>query len=175
MQVRLATHEARHAQPIYEAVRESISEVSPWMPWCHAEYGLSDAEAWVQAASEAFQDRTSFEFVIESSDSRVLGCGGLNQIDSLNHRCNLGYWVRTSETRRGVATSAVRALAAWAFRETELVRLELTIANENGGSRRVAEKAGARQEGSLRSRLFLRGRHHDAALYSIVRGDTHVA
>jgi len=175
MRIRLATYETRHTQPIFEAVRESISEVSPWMPWCHPDYGLPDAEAWVKFASEAFESRATFEFVIESLDGRVLGCGGLNQLDSLNQRCNLGYWVRSSETRRGVATATTRALADWAFRETELVRLELLISAENSASMRVAEKAGAKKEGTLRSRLLLNGRFHDAVLYSIVRGDTQPA
>ncbi len=24
----------------YQAVRESIAELSPWMPWCHADYSI---------------------------------------------------------------------------------------------------------------------------------------
>ena len=170
VQIRLVPYETRHIHPVFEAVRESIAEVSPWMPWCHPEYGLADSEAWVKTSIEAFQSKATFECVIESLDARVLGCAGLNEIDSVNQRCNLGYWVRTSETRRGVATRAVRAIADWAFRETELVRLEILISAENNPSRRVAEKSGAHQEAVLRSRLLIHGRFHEAALYSIVRG-----
>jgi hypothetical protein len=26
--------------PLYEAARESIAEVSPWLPWCHENYSI---------------------------------------------------------------------------------------------------------------------------------------
>jgi RimJ/RimL family protein N-acetyltransferase len=86
-------------------------------------------------------------------------------------RANLGYWIRSSQTRRGLATAAVRLLAHWAFDNTDLNRLELVISVENLASLRVAEKAGAVREGILRSRLLLYGRSHDAALYSLLRND----
>ena len=32
---------------LYEAVRESIPQISPWLPWCHEGYALSDTEAFI--------------------------------------------------------------------------------------------------------------------------------
>jgi RimJ/RimL family protein N-acetyltransferase len=82
---------------------------------------------------------------------------------------NLGYWVRTSQVGRGVATQAVQLLARWAFSHTDLVRLEIVVAAGNETSQRVAEKAGAAREGLLRKRLQPHRRWHDALLYSITR------
>ncbi|MGL5096173.1 MAG: GNAT family N-acetyltransferase, partial [Planctomycetia bacterium] len=59
--------------------------------------------------------------------------------------------------------------AAWAFAETNLVRLEIVAAVDNHASRRVAEKAGAVFEGIARRRLLVHGASHDAAVYSLVR------
>jgi RimJ/RimL family protein N-acetyltransferase len=53
---------------------------------------------------------------------------------------------------------------------TDLNRLEIVAAVENIPSQRVAEKAGAIREGIARSRLFLNGRFHDAAVFSFARG-----
>lgn len=175
MQIRLVPCEARHMQPVFEAVRESLAELSPWLPWCHPAYSLPEAEFWSKSVIEAFQNKTTFEFVVESVEGRVLGCGGLNQLDPVNRRCNLGYWIRTSATRRGAATSTVQALAEWAFRETDLVRLEILISVGNHASRKVAERSGAQLEGILRSRLLIHGRYDDAVLYSIVRGESRFA
>ena len=71
-----------------------------------------------------------------------------------------------------LATQAVKSLAAWAFANTDLIRLEIVVALGNAASLRVAEKAGARREGTLRKRLFFHGVAHDAAMFSLVRGDT---
>jgi len=65
----------------------------------------------------------------------------------------------------------VHQLAEFAFRETNLVRLEIVIAVGNVRSERVAEKVGAHREGVLRSRLILYSKVYDAVMYSLVRGD----
>jgi RimJ/RimL family protein N-acetyltransferase len=92
-------------------------------------------------------------------------------INRENRLANLGYWVRSSQTRRGIATRATRLLADWAFQNTELHRLEILVAVRNHPSLRVAAKAGAVWEGVLPARLRLGDEMHDAVLFSIVRPD----
>ena len=82
---------------------------------------------------------------------------------------NLGYWVRSSAVGSGVATAGVQLVRDWAFANTELSRLEVVVATSNLVSLRVAEKAGAVFEGTLRSRLHIHGAVHDAAMFSFVR------
>jgi len=81
----------------------------------------------------------------------------------------LGYWVRTSAARRGVATTAVRQLVDWGFEHTDLVRMEVLVSTHNVASLRTASKAGAEREGVLRSRLWLHGLAHDAVVFSFIR------
>lgn len=172
MQIRLAPYETRHVPLLFEAARESVREIHPWMTWCHPAYAMAESEDWVRAQIENFSARTAFNFVIESEQGNFLGACGVDKFEVENQRCNLGYWVRTSATKCGVATSAARALASWAFQSTEMVRLEILVAVGNIASRRVALKAGAQEEGTLRSRLLLHGRYHDSMLYSIIRGSS---
>ena len=77
--------------------------------------------------------------------------------------------MRTSAAGHGVARTAVTQVAAWAYAHTDLMRLEIIAATGNVASQRVAEHAGARREGVLRSRLFVRGQFQDAVVFSIVR------
>jgi RimJ/RimL family protein N-acetyltransferase len=100
-----------------------------------------------------------------------LGGVGLNHIDRLNQMANLGYWVRTSRTRQGIARAAVRLIAQFGFEQLHFVRLEIVAATGNKPSQRVAEKAGAIREGVLRNRLTLHGKQHDAVVYSLTPGD----
>jgi ribosomal-protein-serine acetyltransferase len=162
-------HRLSDAAKVFNAVRESIGELSPWMPWCHPEYSLDETLSWLEIQVPAFQQGTTFEFAIESEDGRFLGGCGLNQIDKENLRANLGYWVRSGATRRGIATTAVRLLRDWGFKNTELIRFEIVIAVENQASHKVAQKAGALWEGVARERLFLHGIAHDADVFSFIR------
>jgi Acetyltransferases, including N-acetylases of ribosomal proteins len=96
---------------------------------------------------------------------------GINRIDRQNRVGNVGYWVRTQATGRGVATTAVRLAARVGFEQAGLRRLEFLVSVENEASQRVAEKVGARREGVLRRRLRVRERVDDAFLYALLPDD----
>jgi RimJ/RimL family protein N-acetyltransferase len=133
---------------------------------------LDEAAEWTRSRAQLQADGQEYAFAIVSPEGRLLGGCGLNQINRLHRFANLGYWVRTSATGRGVATEAVRQLSAFAFQSTDLVRLEIVCAVGNERSQRVAERAGATREGVLRQRLLLHGQPVDATLYSLVRPGT---
>lgn len=159
------------AEAVHESVHESMREIREWMDWCRTDYCLDDARDWIETTRRGFEDGTQFQFGIVGGDDGYLGQVGLSHVNAEAKLANLGYWVRTSATGQGVAPRAVRALTEWAFRHTDLVRLEIVVAVGNDRSRRVAEKVGAVREGVLRSRLRVFDRCHDAIMYSIVRGD----
>lgn len=154
---------------VFGAVRESLAELTPWMSWCHEGYAAHETRTWLEAQVLAFSAGTAFEFAIVSSDGRYLGGCGLSQVDPINRRANLGYWVRSSATRRGVATAAVGLVRDWAWANTDLIRLEIVAAVANLPSQRVAARAGALREGLLRSRLRVHGQSQDAVVFSIIR------
>ncbi len=159
MSVRIRPWEARDAEALVEAARESWETVEPWLPWCRRDYALEDAQAWVAASGS---DR--HEFAITDEADRLLGGVGLNTIrDGV---ANVGYWVRTSARGRGVASTAVEALVAWALFHTALRRLEVVVPVDNAPSLRVAEACGAAPEGVVRGRLRLRGQVVDAVVFA---------
>jgi len=159
----------------YEATLASVKEIQPFLPWCHPGYTLHELRTWVETQIVQFQAGNDFEFVIVTNEGRLVGGCGLNSIDWDNRRANLGYWVRSLATRRGVAATATRLLARWGFENTKLNRLELIISTKNLASLRVATKAGAMREGILRSRLLLHGETHDAEVFSFIRRDFEAA
>ena len=167
--IRIRPYTVADAEEVWKAAQESSAELLPWMPWYHVGYHLRETRSWLEMQANAFRIGTEYAFAIESPEGRYLGGCGLSQIDAVNHRANLGYWVRTSATRRGVARTAVRHLAAWAFSHTDLVRLEIVAATANIASQRVAERSGARREGILARRLCVRGQFQDAVMFSLIK------
>jgi len=168
--IRIRPFQREDAFALYESVRESMEQLRPWMPWCHSQYAISEAEEWIDKQRTAFDTSDEYHFAIISG-SEFAGVCGLNGVRRVNRLANLGYWVRTSFTGRGIATRATRLLADWAFQNTDLNRLEILVAIRNHASLRVAAKAGAVWEGVLRGRLHLQGEPQDAVLFSIVRSD----
>jgi RimJ/RimL family protein N-acetyltransferase len=82
----------------------------------------------------------------------------------------MGYWLAERARGRGIATEAVRLLAAWALDVLRIERLELMIHPENFASQRVAERCGFTREGLLRSYLRKRGseERRDAVVYGLL-------
>ena len=139
--VTLRRYRAEDAEPIYRAVRESIEEISPWMPWCHERYSFDDSKTWSASRDDARAKGKEYTFVIISNDDGLpLGVCGLNHFENENRFANVGYWVRTGKTKQGVATSATFLLARFGFDELKLNRIEIVVAIENKPSQRVAEK-----------------------------------
>jgi RimJ/RimL family protein N-acetyltransferase len=158
--------------PLYEAIIESLPELSRWMWWAHENYAKSETATFIESQQnpEAGGDEDGFG-IFEKGSGRVLGCAGLNRVDRTNKYCNLGYWVRSSATGRGIATTVARRLATFALTELGMNRVEVIAAVENVASLRVAEKIGAKREGIARDRLVVGERVHDAWVHSIVRSD----
>jgi len=166
----IRAYEPEDAQALWEAARESVRDVFPWLPWCHPDYSMAEAVEWIRSRAPLAAEGREYAFAIVGTDGRFLGGCGVNQINRLHRFGNLGYWVRTSATGHGVATEAVRQVAEFAFRTADLVRLEIVCAVGNDASQRVAERAGAVREGILRHRLLVHGQPVDAVMYSLVRG-----
>jgi RimJ/RimL family protein N-acetyltransferase len=82
-----------------------------------------------------------------------------------------GYWTVAAHRSRGFTGEALRILAAWAFDDLGLRRLELVVHPANAGSRRVAESAGFVAEGVLRQRSTHRGRPVDDVIYGLLASD----
>jgi RimJ/RimL family protein N-acetyltransferase len=142
------------------------------MPWCHPNYSIEESTAYISSREAAWNQKSEFDFaILDVRTRRFLGGVGLNQFNRDHNFGNLGYWVRSSGTRRGVATAAARLAARLGFEDLGLERIEIVVAVGNVASEQVAEKLKATREGVLRNRLLLRERPHDARMFSLLPED----
>lgn len=152
-----------------DAIVESTSTLTPWMPWAHEQYSLDDALGWIGHCWQGWKERSSFEFgIFDAASGTYVGGCGLNQLNPLHGFCNLGYWVRQSYHRRGAATAAIRALSDYGLSELSFGRIEIVVAVGNAASLGAARKAGAVEECIARNRLKLGERFIDAHMLSLV-------
>jgi len=167
--LRLRPYRDGDAPALLAAVRESVETVGRWMPWCNADYGERDAEDWIGICETGWRSGEHYSFaVFDGDDGAFLGGCGLNQRNRLHNFMNMGYWVRTSRQRRGVASRAATLVAAFGIERFGFARIEIVIEPDNLPSRRVAEHIGAQFEGIARNRIITRAGPTDAALYALV-------
>jgi ribosomal-protein-serine acetyltransferase len=173
--VRLEPLAASHVNDLVAAVQESLAELSPWLPWAHPAYGARDATDFLRGVAHDAAHGTHRQYAVLDPSRRFVGALGLRVSDEKNGVAQIGYWIRTSATRRGHASAAVRAAASFAITTMGIGRIEIVARPENVASRRAAERAGAKFECIARNRIVQHGVAYPAALYSIVPEDLGLA
>jgi RimJ/RimL family protein N-acetyltransferase len=170
--IRIRRWRMADAEHLVEALHESAAEMNPFLPWCNEDYDLQDASGWLSRQANAWDVGESYTFCVEDiSDGRLLGCCALDSVDHRHMHAEMGYWVRTGATGRGVATRAGDLVVDFGLERLKLLRIELVICVQNAASVGVAENLGAVREGRHRNRLIIHGIPRDAYVYSIVPAD----
>lgn len=170
--LRLRPWQEHDVEDLVDAVRESVDSLGRWLPWCHADYGRDEAVDWVARCRAGWQAGEHFAFpLFDAASGRLLGSAGLSQLNLLHRRASLGYWVRQSCQRQGIAPAAARQVARFGFEHLGLIRIEIIVQPDNRPSRVTAERAGATFEAIARHRLWANECACDAAVYSLIPQD----
>jgi ribosomal-protein-serine acetyltransferase len=129
----------------FGAVKESLPEVRRWLWWAQVPLDEGSYGEFVRHQSHNFADDVEWRYFIfdRSSGHLVGGCSVELITSGESPRTNLGYWVRTTRTGRGIATQTAKILTECVFEhlpEITLVEIGMDVANV--ASARVPEKLG---------------------------------
>jgi RimJ/RimL family protein N-acetyltransferase len=129
-------------------------------------------DRWLRRYEEGWDNGSCAGFAIRDvEDGAMLGFAAIVHLDLEGYEGEIGYMLDSAARGRGAATRAVDLITAWGFATLGLERLELRIDTANEASTRVAERAGYRLDGVLRSLSFKDGLRTDAAVWSRLRND----
>lgn len=139
---------------IFDAVNHSLPELKKFMAWAHYVEDLESAYS-IYADFEAKSlrgEEVSFAGFDQNGD--LLFCVSLVPGSRLNEfALELGYWVHSKHTQKGLGTLAARIMTVLAFNYYSTNRLSVLCNTQNQRSLCVIEKCGFRFEGVLRNYL----------------------
>ena len=171
----LRSYQPGDGAKLFEAVDASREHLAPWMPWVDAYHKDEDGERYARETRGKYLLATNFGLAIFPPDESELwgGCGfHLREGGLANPAAEMGMWIRASQAGGGLGTKALEALIEWGFSEWPWLRLSWRCDERNAASRRVAEKAGMRLEGTLRSHFEARdGERRDTLCFAILKGE----
>ena len=68
--VELRRWRSSDADLVYRLVSESLEHLRPWMPWANSDYGLAEANEYVQRCEADWASGTAFNYLIVAGSSR---------------------------------------------------------------------------------------------------------
>ena len=161
-----------YAEGLWHAAERSLEELRPWLVWADGA-SIESIRRFMSDTERAWRAGISWGFTI-FVDDLPRGHVGLAKFTPELSSAEIGYWIATDMTGRGLMTEAAGAAVEFAFEDLGLHRIELRAAPENVNSVRVAEKLGFTREGLARSAC--RGAHgwHDVEIFGLLDTDPRV-
>ncbi len=160
----------QHAAALAQLVDANHAHLKAFLPKVATLATLEAAKAHLEHAIDGASEGELYEWHIFHSE-QLCGAIRVNQIERINRKASIAYYLAESHQGEGVATSSVRAVMGYCFRHLNLNRMELRCAAENLPSQRMAKRLGFTWEGMLRQSELLDGVFVDHFIYSLLRQD----
>lgn len=159
----------RDAQDIYDYSCDK--EVARHVLW-DAHRSVADSRAYLRFIIRQYREGlpSSYGIVLKETN-RVIGTIGFMWMNQDNSTVEVGYSLARAHWNQGLMTEALSALIDMAFTKLNLHRIEAQHETSNPASGHVMQKCGMRKEGTLRGRIFNKGKFVDVDLYAILRED----
>lgn len=159
----------RDVGQLHEAVVVSHRELEAYLPWAHG-YTRPVAAQFIRDSTGAWHDGRAYDFAIrrDVDPNRHVGNASIWYVSKASLVGEIGYWVRSDETRSGVCTESTARLLRFGFEDLGLHRITLRIGIGNRGSERIAEKLGFTREGVLRDEVRVGARWIDHSVWGLL-------
>jgi ribosomal-protein-serine acetyltransferase len=129
------------ASALLVAVKASLPQLAPYMPWATPAYGLDEARTYIDSSIADWDAGLNWNYAIVTGAGEVVGSTGLMTRMGPGV-LEIGYWLHSGHTGLGYATAAAQALADVGLAQHGIERVLIRHDAANTASGRVAEKAG---------------------------------
>lgn len=131
------------APALRAAIDESLDALRPFITWAANEPAtLEETRTRLAQYAAEFAEASRWRYaVVHRGTGELLGGASLHPYPGPG-ALEVGYWVRSSQTRRGIAGAAAAALARHAFAAHAIERVEIWCDPENAASQHVARSLG---------------------------------
>jgi len=162
--------EERHTAEVFSLADRDRAYLREWLPWVDATETVDDTLSFIRSSREQFASNKGFAAGIWS-EGEFCGVIGTHQLDLLNRKGEIGYWLGRSFQGKGIITDACRAVVTHLLTGMDLNRVTIQCARENRKSCAVAQRLGFTEEGLAREAQFLHGHFHDLRRFAMLKRD----
>lgn len=161
----------RHSQELNDLITQNYEFIREWSAWLtEKNRPLKNTEEFIRRNLEQFKENKGFAVGIRYQ-GKLAGQIEYNYLDWNNRKTELGFWLGESFQKKGLVTKSCKILINHAFQTLNLNRVEMHCGIENKKSRKIAEKLGFREEGTIRQSAWIHDRFVDFVVYGMLSGE----
>ena len=137
-------------------------------------YTLAHAKSFLKRTVLSRHDKHAYRFaIIWKETGELIGMMGLESVDSVSKRAEIGYWLGKPYWGKGIMQEAISLLLDFGFKKLKLERIFAKVYHKNPASAHLLEKHGFTKEGTLRRHVFRNGEWLDEHHYGLLREEHH--
>jgi len=157
-----------HVESIFNAIDENRKFLRKWLPFVDFTQKISDTERFVRSIIEKVSSNRDEVYVIWFKHE-FAGLIGFKDIDRINDKIEIGYWLIEKMTGKGIATAATRKMVNLAFRNMDMNRVVIRCGVGNEKSAAIPCRLGFSLEGIERNGERHNHIYIDLEVYSLLK------
>ncbi len=139
---------SKDAQAIFATINSERSYLGEWLPFVEYTQSVDDTQFFVDDAVLNSDNSLTCTILYNNSFAGLIG---LKEIDQINKKTEIGYWLSEKCQHKGIVTKSCRTLIKYAFEDLDIYRMQLNAAVGNEKSQAVAKRLGFTKEGIMRA------------------------
>lgn len=154
------------------AILESFEVLHQFMDWAKEKPTVQESEEHVRLGAANWILKKNEEpylplFIFDRKTNEFIGGIGFHHFNWEVPCLEMGYWIRTSQSGKGLMTEAVNALTQYAIKQIGAVRVEIRCDSNNARSKKIPERLGYHLESTLKAnrRNLIAGEITDTLVY----------
>ena len=167
--IRLERIKISMAPVIFETVNRDRKYLREWLPFIDYTKEVKDTEAFIRSITAGNNLRDDIYCIWYNEE--FAGLIGYKDIDYVNHKTEIGYWLSEKMQKKGIITTCVEKLVAYAFQKLGMNRVQIKVAENNMKSEAIPQKLHFQFEGIEREGEWHGNKFLNLKIYSILASD----
>lgn len=159
-----------HAGLIFDTIEQNRQFLRRWLPFVDQTRSPDDSRKYVQLLLSE-QERNRNEVFTIWYKGEFAGLAGFKEMDFINHKTEIGYWLAEKMQGKGIMSKAVWKMIDYGFRNLNFNRIQIKVAAGNAKSAAIPARLGLFFEGTERSGEYHTDRYFDLQVFSILKAE----
>ncbi len=159
-----------HIQDIYSAIDQNRKFLRKWLLFVDFTHKVGDTEKFVRSILSKHAANRDEVYVIWYN-YQFAGLIGFKDIDRINDKLEIGYWLIENMSGKGIATAATRKMVNLAFRNMNMNRIQIRCGIRNEKSSAIPRRLGFKFEGIERGGERHNHSYIDLEVFSLLKSD----